>query len=142
MVSRTTDDYATLARMGCVGLSEPAFWAGFDRSGPEGFRDYFRQLTTYEPNRARDHGIAHCSWLCINAKEAENIEFSREVINLIPPLLNHPRVLGVGVDHLGGPVAAAPRVRPELVSAFGRAQPEGGNHRAITDPPSTGKSGA
>ena len=24
MVSRTTDDYATLARMGCVALSEPA----------------------------------------------------------------------------------------------------------------------
>ena len=28
MVSRITDDYATLARMGCVAVSEPAFWAG------------------------------------------------------------------------------------------------------------------
>ncbi len=26
MVSRTTDDYERMARMGCVALSEPAFW--------------------------------------------------------------------------------------------------------------------
>ncbi|MGH7199615.1 MAG: TatD family hydrolase, partial [Planctomycetaceae bacterium] len=39
MVSRTTDDYEALARMGCVGMSEPAFWAGFDRSSADGFRD-------------------------------------------------------------------------------------------------------
>jgi hypothetical protein len=31
MVSRTTDDYETLAKMGCVAVSEPAFWAGYDR---------------------------------------------------------------------------------------------------------------
>jgi len=49
MVSRTTDDYETLAKMGCVGMSEPAFWAGFDRGSAEGFRDYFRQLTEFEP---------------------------------------------------------------------------------------------
>ena len=48
MVSRTTDDYATLARMGCVAISEPAFWAGYDRGGVEGFRDYFEQLTAVE----------------------------------------------------------------------------------------------
>ncbi|MFN4905668.1 MAG: metal-dependent hydrolase, partial [Planctomycetota bacterium] len=47
MVSRTTDDYETLARMGCVAMSEPAFWAGFDRGSVESFRDYFRQLTQF-----------------------------------------------------------------------------------------------
>ena len=52
MVSRTTDDYATLARMGCVAMSEPAFWAGFDRGSVDGFRDYFHQLTDVEPKRA------------------------------------------------------------------------------------------
>ncbi len=51
-VSRTTDDYQFMARAGVVAVSEPAFWAGYDRSGPEGFRDYFRQLVTYEPKRA------------------------------------------------------------------------------------------
>ncbi len=96
MVSRTTDDYKRMALAGCVMVSEPAFWAGFDRSGPEGFRDYFRQLTTYEPNRARDHGIAHYSWLCINAKEAEDVALSRAVIGLIPEFLDRPNVLGIG----------------------------------------------
>ena len=48
MVSRVTDDYETLAKMGCVGMSEPAFWAGFDRGSVDGFRDYFRQLTEFD----------------------------------------------------------------------------------------------
>ncbi len=45
MVSRTTDDYEKLALAGCEALCEPAFWAGFDRSSPDGFHDYFRHLT-------------------------------------------------------------------------------------------------
>ena len=96
MVSRTTDDYETLAKMGCVGLSEPAFWAGFDRGSAASFRDYFRQLTEFEPNRARQYGIEHFTWLCINAKEAENVSLSREVIALIPEFLDKPGVLGIG----------------------------------------------
>ena len=96
MVSRTTDDYATLARMGCVAMSEPAFWAGFDRGSADGFRDYFRQLTEVEPKRAAQFGIQHFTWLCINAKEAENVELSREVIAMIPEFINAPNVLGIG----------------------------------------------
>src|SRR3712207_6877094 len=34
-VSRTTDDYQYMARCGVVGVSEPAFWAGFDRRSEE-----------------------------------------------------------------------------------------------------------
>ena len=96
MVSRITDDYETLARMGCVAVSEPAFWAGFDRGSVDGFRDYFRQLTEVEPRRAAQYGIAHYTWLCINAKEAENVELSREVIAMIPEFLDRPNVLGIG----------------------------------------------
>lgn len=96
MVSRTTDDYETLARMGCVGMSEPAFWAGFDRGSVESFRDYFRQLTEFEPRRAAQFGIQHFTWLCINAKEAENVELSREVLAMIPEFINQPNVLGIG----------------------------------------------
>src|SRR5213076_749065 len=95
-ISRTTDDYLYMARAGVVAVSEPAFWAGFDRSSVSSFADYFRQLTDVEPQRAAKFGIEHFCWLCINAKEAENVELSREVIKLIPPLLGHPRVLGVG----------------------------------------------
>jgi predicted metal-dependent TIM-barrel fold hydrolase len=96
MISRTTDDYETLAKMGCVGVSEPAFWAGFDRGSVDGFRDYFRQLTEFEPKRASWYGIQHYTWLCINAKEAENVSLSREVIATIPEFLQKPNVLGIG----------------------------------------------
>ena len=96
MVSLTTDDYETLAKMGCAGLSEPAFWAGFDRGSVESFRDYFRQLTEFEPKRAAEYGIQHYTWLCINAKEAENVSLSREVIAMIPEFLDCPNVLGIG----------------------------------------------
>jgi len=96
MVSRTTDDYEMLAKMGCVALSEPAFWAGFDRGSVESFRDYFRQLTEFEPQRAAQYGITHYTWLCINAKEAENVRLSREVIAMIPEFLDRPNVLGIG----------------------------------------------
>ena len=96
MVSRTTDDYETLAKMGCVAISEPAFWAGFDRGSVDGFRDYFRQLTEVEPKRAEQYGIQHFTWLCINAKEAENVELSREVIAMIPEFLDCSNVLGIG----------------------------------------------
>ncbi len=96
MVSRVTDDYEMLARMGCVAISEPAFWAGFDRCSVDGFRDYFRQLTEVEPKRAAAYGIRHYTWLCINAKEAENVSLSREVIAMIPEFLSSPNVLGIG----------------------------------------------
>ncbi len=96
MVSRTTDDYETLAKMGCVAVSEPAFWAGFDRGSVDGFRDYFRQLTEFEPKRAAATASQHFTWLCINAKEAENVQLSREVIAMIPEFLDRPGVLGIG----------------------------------------------
>ena len=95
-VSRTTDDYQYMARAGVVAVSEPAFWAGYDRSTASSFADYFRHLTEVEPARAARYGIDHYCWLCINAKEADNVALARDVIALIPPLLGHPRVLGVG----------------------------------------------
>lgn len=96
MVSRITDDYVRLARAGCVAVSEPAFWAGFDRGSADAFADYFRQLTEFEPKRAAQFGIHHMSWLCINAKEAENVSLAREVISMIPRHLDRPGVLGIG----------------------------------------------
>jgi len=96
MVSRVTDDYRRMAQMGCVAVSEPAFWAGFDRSSAESFRDYFRQLAEFEPKRASAYGIQHLSWMCINAKEAENVSLAREVISIMPEFLGRPGVLGVG----------------------------------------------
>ena len=96
MVSRTTDDYQRMAQAGCIAVTEPAFWAGFDRSSAQGFFDYFRQLTEYEPKRAAQFGIKHFTWLCINPKEADDPGFAREVIALIPDFLEKETVLGIG----------------------------------------------
>lgn len=96
MVSRTTDDYRRMAQAGCVAITEPAFWAGFDRCSADGFRDYYRQLTDTEPKRAAQYGIQHHTWLCINPKEAEDIGFAREVMSIIPDFLDCPNVLGIG----------------------------------------------
>ncbi len=95
MVSRTTADYEALAISGVVAVSEPAFWAGFDRS-PEGFVDYFRQLTEFEPKRAAQFGIQHYSWICLNPKEAQDLGKARQVLSVMPEFLDRPTVLGVG----------------------------------------------
>ena len=96
MVSRTTDDYLAMVTAGCVAVCEPAFWAGFDRSSADGFRDYLRQLTEYEPARAKKFLLPHFSWLCINPKEAEDLTLASEVLALIPEFLTKPNVLGIG----------------------------------------------
>jgi len=96
MVSRTTDDYVKLASAGCAALCEPAFWAGFDRSSPKGFYDYFRQLTVYEPKRAAKFGLMHYCWLCINPKESEDMVLADEVLSIIPEFMASPNVLGIG----------------------------------------------
>ncbi len=96
MVSRTTDDYQAMARAGCVAVTEPAFWAGYDRSSVHGFYDYFRQLTEFEPQRAASYGITHHCWLCMNPKEAQDVGLAREVIGIIPGFLDRRNVLGIG----------------------------------------------
>ncbi|MDA1007588.1 MAG: TatD family hydrolase [Planctomycetota bacterium] len=96
MVSRTTDDYQRMAQAGCVAITEPAFWAGYDRASVNGFVDYFRQLTDTEPRRAAQFGIAHHTWLCINPKESEDVGLAREVLGVIPRFMDRPNVLGIG----------------------------------------------
>jgi predicted metal-dependent TIM-barrel fold hydrolase len=96
MVSRTTDDYKHMALAGCVCITEPAFWNSFDRGSVDGFRDYFLQLTQYEPKRAAKYGIEYYSWICINPKEADDPAFAREVIAIIPESLEADCVVGVG----------------------------------------------
>jgi predicted metal-dependent TIM-barrel fold hydrolase len=96
MVSRTTDDYTRMAQSGCVCITEPAFWNGFDRGSVDGFRDYFLQLTQYEPKRAAKFNIEYYSWICINPKEADDPVFAREVMAIMPEFLQAPCVVGIG----------------------------------------------
>jgi hypothetical protein len=96
MVSRTTDDYEKMTLSGCVAVTEPAFWAGWDRSSADGFEDYFRQLTVAEPQRAAAYRIQHYTWLAMNPKEADNRAISQEVLKRIPKFIGCPTVLGIG----------------------------------------------
>ncbi len=96
IASRTTDDLEALAEAGCQVVGEPAFWMGYNRSGANSFYDYFRQLTEWEPARTARYGIRHYAWMGINAKEAEDVGFAREVIALLPEFLERPNVLGIG----------------------------------------------
>jgi predicted metal-dependent TIM-barrel fold hydrolase len=96
MASRTTDDYYQMALTGCVALTEPAFWAGWDRSSVDGIEDYFRQLTEFEPKRAAAYGLQHYAWVGMNPKESDNRELSRQVLERLPAWLERPTVLGVG----------------------------------------------
>ena len=96
MVSRTTDDYRAMAMSGCVAVTEPAFWAGYDHPTADIFADYFDRLTDFEPKRAAQYGIAHFTWMCLNPKEGEDRALAREVLGLIPRYLEKPNVLGIG----------------------------------------------
>ena len=96
MVSRTTDDYERMVTSGCQAVIEPAFWAGFDRSSAQGFYDYLRQITEYEPRRAAKYLLPHYCWLCINPKESEDMVLADEVLSIIPEFIGKPNVLGIG----------------------------------------------
>jgi predicted metal-dependent TIM-barrel fold hydrolase len=96
MVSRVTNDYVAMVTAGCKAVCEPAFWAGFDRGSVDGFRDYFSQLTEHERKRAERFGLPHFCWLCINSKEAENLQLADEVIAMVPEFIDRPNVLGIG----------------------------------------------
>lgn len=96
MVSRTTDDYQNMALTGCVAVTEPAFWAGWDRTSADSFEDYFRHLTEFEPKRAQQYGIQHFCWLCLNPKEGDDRTLTAEVLRRIPKYLEKPTVIGIG----------------------------------------------
>jgi predicted metal-dependent TIM-barrel fold hydrolase len=96
MVSRTTDDYLKMAISGIHTVVEPAFWAGFDRSSADGFRDYFNQLTVTEPARAARFGVRHHCWIGLNSKESENLKLAEEVLAFMPEFLDRPTALGIG----------------------------------------------
>ncbi len=53
MVSRTTDDYQQMALTGCLAVTEPAFWAGYDRRSADVFADFAAAVAAM-PERERE----------------------------------------------------------------------------------------
>ena len=91
MIARTTQDYLRMAMMHTVACCEPAFWAGYDRTSPRAFHDYFTHISTFEPTRAAQYGIQHYCWICVNPKEAEDLGLAREVLAGIGEYADHER---------------------------------------------------
>ncbi|HEY3319177.1 MAG TPA: TatD family hydrolase [Planctomycetota bacterium] len=97
MYSRTTDDYEQMLLAGIEIVVEPSFWLGSDRHYAGTFFDYFEHISAWEPaNRAAKRGMKHFCVLGVNAKEAENVPLSREVLAGIGTYLSRPTVLGIG----------------------------------------------
>ena len=97
MISRVTDDYQRMAlcrlrrgqRAGVLGRVRP-------RRAPRASATTSASSPSSSRSGAAQFGIEHYCWLCINAKEAENVALSREVIAMIPEFLDRPNVLGIG----------------------------------------------
>ncbi|MBI4844430.1 MAG: TatD family hydrolase [Nitrospirae bacterium] len=96
MASRTTDDYMALALGGIHTITEPSFWAGFDRRSADGFHDYFHHISVVEHARAARFGIKHYCWIGLNSKESENLQLAEDVLKIIPEYLDKPTALGLG----------------------------------------------
>jgi uncharacterized protein len=96
MVSRTTDDYMALALSGIHTVTEPAFWAGFDKQSVDGFADYFEHISSIEPIRAARFNIRHYCWIGLNSKEAHDLNLAQEVLKIMPRFLDRKTVLGLG----------------------------------------------
>lgn len=96
MTSRTTDDYAAMAKAGITAVVEPAFWLGQPRTNAGAFVDYFNSLLGWERFRASQFGIRHFCTIALNPKEANNPRLADEVMELLPRYLRKEGVVAVG----------------------------------------------
>ena len=96
MTSRTTDDYAAMAKAGIRAIIEPAFWLGQPRTHVGSFEDYFAALIGWERFRASQFGITHFCTIGLNPKEANDPRVAQGVLELMPKFLAKDRVVAVG----------------------------------------------
>jgi predicted metal-dependent TIM-barrel fold hydrolase len=97
MQARTTDDYEAMAKAGIVAVLEPAFWVGQPRTNVGAFQHYFSSLVGWERFRAAQFGVRHYCMIGLNAKEANNVELTRDVLaELVPRYVGKEGVVAVG----------------------------------------------
>jgi len=96
MISRTTDDYAAMAKAGVRAVVEPAFWIGQPRTTLGSFIDYFSQILGWERFRASQFGIAHYCAIGLNSKEANNEALAKEVLEILPRFALKDGVVAIG----------------------------------------------
>lgn len=96
MTSRTTADYEAMQKAGIVAIIEPAFWLGQPRTEAGAFKDYFSSIVGWEPFRASQFGIKHYCTIGLNSKEANNVELSEKVMELLPLYALKDNVVAIG----------------------------------------------
>ena len=96
MISRVTDDYERMALAGYRAVVEPAFWLGEPRTNAGTFWDYFRSISNFERQRARDHGIEHHCCIALNPREANDTAMAKDVLAGIEKFMDHESVVAVG----------------------------------------------
>lgn len=96
MISRTTDDYESMAKAGIRAVIEPAFWIGQPRTNVGAFIDYFGQILGWERFRASQFGIAHYCCIGLNSKEANNEGLARDVLEILPRFAFKEGVVAIG----------------------------------------------
>ena len=96
MTSRTTDDYAAMARAGVRAVVEPAFWLGQPRTNAGTFVDYYSSLVGWERFRASQFGVQHYCAIGLNSKEANDEGLAREVLEILPRFALKEGVVAIG----------------------------------------------
>jgi predicted metal-dependent TIM-barrel fold hydrolase len=96
MISRTTDDYAAMARAGVVAVIEPAFWLGQPRTSVGTYIDYLSTIAGFERFRAGQFGIRHYCTIGLNPKEANNEALAEAVMDILPRFALKDGVVAMG----------------------------------------------
>ncbi len=96
MISRTTDDYESMAAAGIVALVEPAFWLGQPRTYVGTYVDYLSQIVGFERFRAAQFGIRHYCTIGLNSKEANNEDLAEGVMEILPRFALKEGVVAIG----------------------------------------------
>ena len=96
MISRTTDDYETMAAAGVVAVIEPAFWIGQPRTFVGTYVDYLSSIVGWERFRAGQFGIRHYCTIGLNSKEANNEELAEGVMEWLPRFALKEGVVAIG----------------------------------------------
>jgi predicted metal-dependent TIM-barrel fold hydrolase len=96
MISRTTDDYAAMARAGVAAVIEPAFWIGQPRTNLGSYVDYLSTIIGFERFRAGQFGIRHYCSVGLNSKEANNEALADAVMEILPHFAAKDGVVAIG----------------------------------------------
>ena len=96
MISRTTDDYESMARAGVVAVIEPSFWLGQPRTNLGSYVDYLSSILGFEKFRAGQFGIRHYCCIGLNPKEANNEALAELVLEVLPQFAVKESVVALG----------------------------------------------